>query len=300
MGKLNIDISQLSIFEVLISGFSAAAIAETTTLPLDTVKVQMQVYQGKFANSRSCISSIVKSEGFRGLFKGFQGGMMRQLFFGTTRLGIFDYFNGYLQRTKGPENITLIDRIILGVSAGGIAMTIANPTDVIKIRFQSDSRMNPRYKNFFDAGVKIYKSEGFAGFYQSLPINVFRNSLVCGCELATYDQTKMQILKEGLMEDNLTLHVFSSAVAGFLATVISSPVDVVKSNYMNGKLCPIEGKRILYNNVFEAAKWVAFEGGFKGFYKGFNANCQRIISWNIIMFVLREKFLLYFYQKKVF
>lgn len=293
MGKSKVNISDLKLWQVLSAGFSAAALAETVTLPLDTIKVQMQVYQRRYSSGFNCGASIVKFEGVKGLFKGLQAGIARQLFFGMTRLGIYDIANGYLQQTKGSENVTLLDRIFLGVSSGGLAMVLANPVDVIKIRFQSDSSKNPRYSGLFDAVKKITKAEGMNGFYQSLGVNVMRNSTKAGAELACYDQTKTYILKNGWMEDDLPLHLLASTNAGFIATVITSPIDVLKSVYMNGKLKEC-GNREPYRNAMAAVRCVYSQAGLKGFFKGFNASCQRTISWNVIMFVVREQALKYF------
>lgn len=294
MGKSKVNISELKVWQVLASGLSASWIAEAITLPLDTIKVQMQVYQRKYRGGFECGASIVKVEGYKGLFKGLKAGLVRQLCFGMTRLAIFDIASCHLQQIKGGEqNITLFDRILLGVSSGGLAMVIANPSDVIKIRFQSDSRANPRYTGLFDAAKKITKTEGLHGFYQSLGVNVLRNSIKSGAELACYSQTKSFVLEKGWMKDELPLHLLSSVNAGFIATLISSPIDVVKSVYMNGRIKECGGLEA-YKNAMAAVRCVYSKAGLKGFFKGFNASCQRTISWNVIMFVVREQMLLSF------
>ncbi len=37
------------------------------------------------------------------------------------------------------------------------------------------------------------------------------------------------------MEDNIPCHLVSSSIAGFTATVVGSPVDVLKTRIMNAK-----------------------------------------------------------------
>jgi hypothetical protein len=41
------------------------------------------------------------------------------------------------------------------------------------------------------------------------------------------------ILHRKLMQDNIFLHLISSSVAGFVAAVVGSPVDVIKTRIMN-------------------------------------------------------------------
>lgn len=44
------------------------------------------------------------------------------------------------------------------------------------------------------------------------------------------------MLNQGLMEEGLKLHIFSSMVAGFVAALATSPVDVIKTRVMNQKI----------------------------------------------------------------
>ncbi len=41
------------------------------------------------------------------------------------------------------------------------------------------------------------------------------------------------ILKWKLVQDGLFCHLISSAIAGFVATIVGSPVDVIKTRVMN-------------------------------------------------------------------
>lgn len=41
------------------------------------------------------------------------------------------------------------------------------------------------------------------------------------------------ILKRKLMEDGVPCHITCSAMSGFCATVVGSPVDVIKTRIMN-------------------------------------------------------------------
>ena len=117
--------------------------------------------------------------------------------------------------------------------------------------------------------------------------NMLRNSIINAAELATYDHTKQYILKYGILGDNIICHFVVSAWAGFVATVIGSPVDVVKTRIMKGD----KSKGDAYKSVFDCIYRTYREEGFKAFYNGFNANASRIITWNIIMFMAREQLL---------
>lgn len=297
-GQSAIDRSKLSIFETLFSAFSAASIAELVTLPLDTIKVTLQVHQGKYKGSVDAARGILATEGFGGLMRGWVPGIARQFLYGTTRIGLYDYMSGQLATKKGGEsNITFLDRIGLGITSGALAMCLANPTDMVKVRLQTQDKKNPRYTGFGDAFQKIYKQEGLLEFYRSLPVNVVRNSLVNAAELASYDQIKQVMMRNHWMGDGLGLHLFASTWAGFITAVVSSPIDVIKSNVMNGKKLP-DGTMVPFKGIGEAAGHVYGKSGFNGFYQGFNSYAPRVIAWNIVMFVMREQFFIFFYNRK--
>ena len=93
------------------------------------------------------------------------------------------------------------------------------------------------------------------------------------------------------MNDNMPLHFLSSAIAGFTAVVIGSPVDVVKTRIMNAN--PLTGQA--YKGLFDCVYRTLTEEGVTAFYKGFIPNAGRIISWNIVMFVTLQQIRLFIY-----
>lgn len=116
--------------------------------------------------------------------------------------------------------------------------------------------------------------------------------MINAAELATYDQVKETLIDNKLLNDGLHTHFISSAIAGFTAVLVGSPADVLKSAIMDGKKTA-DGSKVPFKSIFEAIGHINGKSGFKGFYKGFNANCQRIISWNIVMFLTKEQVMLY-------
>lgn len=63
-------------------------------------------------------------------------------------------------------------------------------------------------------------------------MNVARATIVNACELATYDTFKSVLIRQFACDkDRMTTHFGASAMAGFVAAVASSPVDVIKTRY---------------------------------------------------------------------
>lgn len=70
------------------------------------------------------------------------------------------------------------------------------------------------------------------------------------------------------MNDNIYCHFVSSAIAGFVAAVVGSPVDVIKTRIMNANKLTGES----YNGIVDCVVKTWKENGILAFYKGFNAN----------------------------
>lgn len=286
--------NHLSLPELMLAGGLAASFAEIITIPLDTIKVRMQLRQGAYRSMSQCGLLIAREEGSLALYRGLSAAIMRQMTFASLRIGLFDLAMQKTELRKGAEAITLLDRIMWGILSGAAAICVANPFDVVKVRFQNDARSGgkPRYTGLMHAIKSIAAQEGLHGFYQSLPPNIFRNSIFNAVELATYSQVKAVLLRNKLMEEGYGLHFAASAFAGLLAVGFGSPFDVLKSLIMDGKT--VNGVKVPFTSIWDATKHVFRQKGIAGFYAGLNANFQRIVSWNIIMFMAREQILIRF------
>ncbi|KAM9320521.1 dicarboxylate carrier UCP2-like [Gastrophryne carolinensis] len=271
---------------------TAACIADLFTFPLDTAKVRLQIqgeskapvtvkaaqYKGVFGT----ISTMVKTEGPRSLYNGLVAGLQRQMSFASVRIGLYDSVKQFY--TKGSEHVGIGSRLLAGCTTGAMAVAFAQPTDVVKVRFQAQANNSSakRYKGTMDAYKTIAKEEGMRGLWKGTSPNITRNAIVNCTELVTYDLIKDALLRYNLMSDNLPCHFTSAFGAGFCTTVIASPVDVVKTRYMNSA----KGQ---YQSALNCAMTMFRKEGPMAFYKGFMPSFLRLGSWNIVMFVTYEQ-----------
>ncbi|KAG8001858.1 Mitochondrial uncoupling protein 2 [Nibea albiflora] len=137
--------------------------------------------------------------------------------------------------------------------------------------------------------------------------NIVRNAIVNCSELVTYDIIKELILKSNLMTgerslplglsslwpsvtevnilsstDNMPCHFTAAFAAGFCTTIVASPVDVVKTRFMNS----VPGQ---YSGAMNCAFTMLVKEGPTAFYKGFMPSFLRLGSWNIVMFMSYEQ-----------
>ncbi|KAL2095379.1 hypothetical protein ACEWY4_010098 [Coilia grayii] len=272
---------------------TAACIADLLTFPLDTAKVRLQIqgeakavegvvavqYRGVFGT----IVTMVRTEGARSLYSGLVAGLQRQMSFASVRIGLYDSMKQFY--TRGSENASIVVRLMAGCTTGAMAVAFAQPTDVVKVRFQAQVRLTDggkRYNGTMDAYRTIARDEGVRGLWKGCLPNITRNAIVNCAELVTYDIIKELILKYGLMTDNLPCHFTAAFGAGFCTTIVASPVDVVKTRFMNST----PGQ---YSSAINCALTMMTKEGPTAFYKGFMPSFLRLGSWNIVMFVSYEQ-----------
>ncbi|XP_039410732.1 mitochondrial uncoupling protein 3-like isoform X2 [Corvus cornix cornix] len=277
-----------------VSAGMAGCIADLFTFPLDTAKVRLQI-QGEVRIPRTIssveyrgvlgtLSTMVRTEGARSLYSGLVAGLQRQMSFASIRIGLYDSVK-QLYTPKGAENTGMVVRLLAGCTTGAVAVACAQPTDVVKVRFQASGALSDsarRYSGTMDAYRTIAREEGFCGLWRGTLPNIARNAIInCG-ELVTYDLLKDALLRAQLMTDNAPCHFVAAFGAGFCATVVASPVDVVKTRYMNAS----PGQ---YRNALSCLLALLMQDGPAGLYKGFVPSFLRLGSWNVVMFVSYEQ-----------
>ncbi|XP_072118895.1 dicarboxylate carrier UCP2-like isoform X1 [Mobula birostris] len=277
----------------IIGAGAAACIADLVTFPLDTTKVRLQIqgesksvhsvtpvkYRGVFGT----IATIVRTEGVRSLYNGLVAGLHRQMSFSSVRIGLYDSVK--LFYSNGSDTISIGCRLLAGCTTGAMAVTLAQPTDVVKVRFQAQANLTgvtKRYSGTLNAYRTIAKEEGVKGLWKGALPNIARNSIVNCAELVTYDLFKDAILRYNLMTDNLPCHFSAGFAAGFCTTIVASPVDVVKTRYMNST----PGQ---YSSAINCSFTMLRKEGLTAFYKGFMPSFLRLGSWNVVMFVSYEQ-----------
>lgn len=117
---------------------------------------------------------------------------------------------------------------------GGIA---GNPADILNVRMQNDASLSPEqrrnYKHAVDGLVRMAKDEGVRSLFRGVWPNSVRAVLMTASQLASYDVFKKELLQRTTLGDNLTTHFTASIMAGFVATTVCSPVDVIKTRVMS-------------------------------------------------------------------
>ncbi|KAL7595392.1 mitochondrial uncoupling protein 5 [Lactuca sativa] len=307
-----------------VEGGIASIVAGCSTHPLDLIKVRMQL-QGESApapvsnpNLRPAFAyngggvttvemphppppvvrsgpvsvgvKIFQTEGVAALFSGISATVLRQTLYSTTRMGLYEIFREkWTDQNTGTFSLTR--KITAGLLAGGIGAAVGNPADVAMVRMQADGRLplaqRRNYKGVVDAISTMVKQEGVTSLWRGSSLTVNRAMIVTASQLASYDQIKETIIKQGVMADGLGTHVTASFAAGFVASVASNPVDVIKTRVMNMKV--EEGVAPPYKGAVDCALKTVKAEGPMALYKGFIPTISRQGPFTVVLFVTLEQ-----------
>ncbi|KAK1321306.1 Mitochondrial uncoupling protein 1 [Acorus calamus] len=294
MGGHDGSSSDISFAGRFASSAIAACFAEICTIPLDTAKVRLQlqkkaatgdkVAQLKYRGMLGTVATIAREEGLAALWKGIIPGLHRQCLYGGLRIGLYDPIKSFYVGNDYVGDVPLSKKILAGLTTGALAISVANPTDLVKVRLQAEGKLPPgvpkRYTGSLNAYSTIVKQEGLAALWTGIGPNIARNAIINAAELASYDQIKQTVLKIPGFSDNVFTHLLAGLGAGFFAVCIGSPVDVVKSRMMGDST---------YKSTLDCFIKTLRNDGPLAFYKGFIPNFGRLGSWNVIMFLTLEQ-----------
>ncbi|GAB2277856.1 Matrilysin [Dionaea muscipula] len=286
--------SNISFPGILASSAFAACFAEVCTLPLDTAKVRLQLQKKavegdamtlpKYRGMLGTVTTIAREEGLSSLWKGIVPGLHRQCLFGGMRIGLYEPVKSFYVGKDHVGDVPLSKKILAALTTGAVGITIANPTDLVKVRLQAEGKLPPgvprRYSGALNAYSTIVRQEGLTALWTGVGPNIARNAIINAAELASYDQIKQTILKLPGFSDNVVTHLLAGLGAGFFAVCIGSPVDVVKSRMMGDST---------YKSTLDCFIKTLKNDGPLAFYKGFIPNFARLGSWNVIMFLTLEQ-----------
>lgn len=274
-----------------LGGSLSSCAAEFVTFPMDQLKTKMQLggTQGaiKYSGPIHAIKDGYAKSGIKGFYWGFVPAMNRQFVFSGIRISIYDKSKAYI----GLDSLSggVFQRFLIGAFSGAVSSFICTPLDVAKIRIINDPKKE-KYTGFVDVLGKTWRNEGLVnGFYRGSSPTIFRSIIVNAVELGTYDNSKSLLMNWfGFSESSIFLRFWASVAAGFFASVASSPIDVVKTRYMNAsKSDPkaLKGNEIRYTSPLDCFKKIFANEGIGALYNGFWFLWMRLGPWCTIMFL---------------
>lgn len=139
------------------------------------------------------------------------------------------------------------------------------------------------YRSVRECAKQVYKHEGLRAFYISFPTTVSMSIPFQSIQFATYELCRSTLDPE--VTYNPKIHMMAGAVAGAIASSVTTPLDVVKT------LLQTKGSsqdtRIQNASGFKEAASIIYERyGTIGFFRGFKPRVltnmpSTAISWSV-------------------
>ncbi|XP_035907634.1 solute carrier family 25 member 35-like [Anopheles stephensi] len=292
--------------EFLLGGASSMC-AVLFTNPLDVLKTRQQLEgelmakqnltQRSYKGIRQSFLTVVRTDGFRGLQKGFPAALLFQFSMNSVRLGTYQTVDnlGWTKSTKHPSLTPLLS-ILWGGCAGLVSATASCPFYVVKTQLQAvtsgtyTARFQHHHSGTLSALVNIYQQSGIRGLFRGYPASVARLSVGSAAEMASFSVCKSFLLRYQVFQESIVLTALaSSTVAGFFTSVLMSPCDVVTTR-MTNQAVSANGKGLLYTNIFDCFLKIYRSEGIHGYYKGFVPMYLRVAPHTMLNLTFWEFF----------
>lgn len=178
----------------LLAGAGAGATALSITYPLDFAHTRLAADVGygtagrQFSGVKNVISTIYRSDGLRGLYKGFGASIQGIIVHRALYFGMYDSFKDIYIDENEPGALYRKWGIAQAVST--TSGLVAYPFNTVRHRMMMQSGdLDAMYKSTLDCWRTIFRVEGVRGFYKGALSGVMR-STGAAMVLVLYDEFK--------------------------------------------------------------------------------------------------------------
>jgi len=253
-----------------VAGSSAGVMEHVAMYPADTIKTRMQalpVEPGKpLPGVLSTFSLVVREQGALGHMRGcFAIGVGCV----PAHIGLFGTLEFAKSRVMDRGEHQPLRAAFCGATATVVHDAIITPTDVVKQRLQLG-----RYSGALDCVKSMWRQEGLRGFYRSLPTTLISECPFHGVLVASNESLKVLFKldeRTGSTSASSACCYFASAgVSGILATLVTQPLDVVKTRLQTQIVDTSSHGDVVvrYKGLRSAVRIIYADEGPRGFFRG--------------------------------
>jgi solute carrier family 25 citrate transporter 1 len=287
----------------MLSGSLGGIIEACLCQPLDVAKTRLQLdSQRKYKGVSHCVSTILREEGARALYKGLSPFCAHLTLKYALRLGSFGFIRNMLQgKPKPNQQVSKTSTLIAGLSAGALeAVVIVTPFEVVKTRLQKQKGMNKaqlKYKGPMHCAATIVRQEGIFSLWKGVTATVLRQASNQGTSFLAVQMINKHFWSKEEGDGN-RLSIPKTMVTGFLAgavgPILNHPFDVVKSRLMAQEQV---GAQKVYTSTLQCLYSVGRQEGLSSLYRGLILRLARVASGQAIMWSVVLRIESFFEQK---
>ncbi|KAL5725811.1 hypothetical protein ACHQM5_008911 [Ranunculus cassubicifolius] len=270
--------------------------------PVSVVKTRLQVATKDSVekNAFSVIRGLFRSEGIRGLYRGFgtviTGAVPARIIFltslETTKVATFKMIEPF--KLSEPTKAAIANGLA-GMTSSLFAQAVFVPIDVVsqKLMVQGYSG-HAKYSGGMDVARKIIKANGVRGLYRGFGLSVMTYSPSSAVWWATYGSSQRIIwrfLGHGAEKSEsepisgpwtvVLVQASGGVVAGAMASCITTPLDTIKTRL---QVMGHENRE----TARQVVKKLILEDGYRGLYRGLGPRFFSMSAWGTTMITSYE------------
>ena len=227
--------------------------------PLDLIKtrLQQQSEPGRRLSMLRMMGRVVAQDNLAGLWRGVVPSLSK------TVPGVGLYFSSmhHMKTQLYQGRPSHLQSIMIGCTARTVAGSVMIPFTVIKTRFES-RQFN--YTSVAAALRAILATEGVRGLTLGLVPTLARDVPFSGLYLMFYEHLKTITPREMKEQQPSAVHFLSGMTAGVLASLVTQPADVIKTQLQlnNNTARGPRGVLATANNILQTQGVTGFTTGF--------------------------------------
>lgn len=269
-------------------GILSCGLTHTAVVPLDLVKCRIQVKPEKYKNMITGFKVSVSEGGPLSLTKGWAPTFIGYSIQGLGKFGLYEIFKLYYSKWLGEET-SYRWRTSIYLAASASAEFFADiglaPWEALKVRIQTQEG----WSNTLREGLpKLYKEEGFWGFYKGLSPLWMRQIPYTMMKFACFERTieflykyVVPVPRDSLPKSQQLVVTFAAGyIAGVFCAIVSHPADSVVSKLNSDK----------GSTAIQAAKNL----GMRGLWKGLGARILMIGTLTGLQWFIYDSVKVYF------
>ncbi|NXN95919.1 S2547 protein, partial [Rhinopomastus cyanomelas] len=279
-----------------IAGAIGGGLSTAVGYPLDTVKVRIQTEQ-HYKGIWHCIQETYRTEKIRGFYKGVSASVLTVSLISSVSFGTYRNFLWTICRMRygaADAKPSKLDVSLAGAGAGAVRVVLTNPSEVAKVRMQTQRNPHPsltfpqpaakpKYRGSLHCLKVITKEEGFGGLYKGCSALLCRDCSSSAIYFLTYSALCDWLTAPGKAKPDFLVVLLSGGFAGVMAWGFATPMDVIKSRMQID-----ESDQHKHKGLIHCARESVRKEGAKVLFKGLGLNCIRAFPVNMVVFVTYE------------
>jgi solute carrier family 25, member 38 len=238
------------------SGCLSGMITAFLLQPFDVLKTYSIASTQKNSGMIKGYKLVSSRFGMLGMWRGVDAAVSRAMLGSGSYFLLLEEFKQIL----GPKSI-----ISCGISSGlakACVTIICQPISIIKVRIECPNYNS--YTGLFNGISKIYSSEGIRGFYIGLVPSIIKDVPYSTIGMGFYEHyIKVMMNLTNLDRSSAIVTLVSGVCAGFTATIITHPFDVIKTRIQLARLNKNECSRIysIVRSIYSIDGLIGFQRG---------------------------------------